>query len=97
MPTESSIEIHLGELAQIVEYVFRTMVCLEVSESSQPWIPGGDRLTATIHLAGDWNGALALECGRKQACAFAARFLSIEPARRWWTTSCGTCSANWRT
>ena len=73
-----SIEIHLGELAQIVECVFRTMVRLEVSESDQPWIPDGDRLTATIHLAGDWKGALALECGCKQACAFAARFLSME-------------------
>lgn len=78
MPTVSSIEIHLGELAQIVGYVFRTMVCLEVSESDQPWNPGGDRLTATIHLAGDWKGALALECGHQQACAFAARFLSME-------------------
>lgn len=79
MPTDSSIEIQMGELAQIVEYVFRTMVCLEVCESSQPWNPGGDRLTATIHLAGDRKGALALECGHKQACAFAARFLSIDP------------------
>jgi chemotaxis protein CheX len=79
MPTESNIEIQMGELAQIVEYVFRTMVCLEVSESSRPWNPGGDRLTSTIHLAGDWKGALALECDRKQACAFAAHFLSISP------------------
>jgi chemotaxis protein CheX len=79
MPTESSIEIQLGELAQIVEYVFRTMVCLEVRESNQPWNPGGDRLTAAIHLAGDWKGVLALECGRKQACAFTARFLSVNP------------------
>ena len=79
MPTGSSIEIHLGELAQIVEYVFRTMVGLEVSESNQSSLPGGDQLTATIHLAGDWKGALALECGRKLACAFAARFLSMDP------------------
>jgi len=78
MPSGSSIEIHLGELAQIVEYVFRTMMCLEVSESNQSWIPGGCQLTATIHLAGDWKGALALECGRKEACSFAARFLSMD-------------------
>ena len=78
MPRESTIEIHLGELAQIVEYVFRTMLCLEVSESDQSWVPGGDRLTATIHLAGEWKGVLALECGHKQACAFAARFLSMD-------------------
>ncbi|HVN94611.1 MAG TPA: chemotaxis protein CheX [Terracidiphilus sp.] len=78
MPTGSTIEIHLGELAEIVQYVFRTMVGLEVSESSRSWIPGDEQLTATIHLAGEWKGALALECGRRQACAFAARFLAIE-------------------
>ena len=78
MPTASSIEIHLGELARIVEYVFQTMVCLEVSEVEQSWFPSGDQLTATIHLTGDWNGVLALECGHEQACAFAAHFLSME-------------------
>jgi len=79
MPTESTIEIHLSELAEIVEYVFRSMVSLEVSESQQPWNPSVDRLTAMINLTGDWPGMLALECGRKQACAFAARFLSVDP------------------
>ena len=79
MPTDSIIEIQMGELAQIVEYVFRTMVSLEVGESTEPWSPDGERLTATIHLAGEWKGALALECGRRQACAFAARFLSVNP------------------
>jgi CheY-specific phosphatase CheX len=77
MSTGPSIEVHMGELAQIVEYVFRTMVNLEVSESNRPWAFGPNQLTATIHLAGSWRGALALECAREQACAFAARFLSI--------------------
>ena len=78
MLTASSIEIHLSELTQIVEYVFQTMMGLEVSEVEHSWSPGVDQLTATIHLAGDWNGVLALECGHQQACAFAARFLSME-------------------
>jgi chemotaxis protein CheX len=78
MPIESTIAIHLGELAQIVESVFKTMMGLEVSECNDPWSPSQDRLTATIHLAGDWPGVLALECGHRQACAFAARFLSME-------------------
>jgi chemotaxis protein CheX len=72
------LKYNLSELAQIVEYVFRTMVCLEVSESESVLDSLANRLTATIHLAGDWNGVLALECDRKQACAFAARFLSTE-------------------
>jgi CheY-specific phosphatase CheX len=78
MPTESTVEIHLGELAEIVVFVFRTMMGLEVSECNNPWSPRQDRLTATVHLAGDWNGALVLECDCKQACAFAARFLSTD-------------------
>jgi chemotaxis protein CheX len=78
MLTESKIEIQMGELAQIVKYVFQTMLCLEASESDQPLIPDANRLTATIYLAGDWKGALALECGRNEACAFAARFVSMD-------------------
>jgi len=79
MLAESSIEIQMDELAQVVGYVFQTMLCLEVSESDQRWFPSGEQLTATIHLAGDWRGALALECGHKQARAFSGRFLSMDP------------------
>jgi chemotaxis protein CheX len=78
MLTNSNVEIQMGELAQVVGYVFQTMLCLEVSESDQPWIPGREQLTAAIHLTGDWKGALALECDHNQACAFAGRFLSMD-------------------
>src|SRR3954447_16846109 len=79
MINASTMQIQFGELSQIVEYVFRTMMCLEVSESNQPWIHDSGRLTATIHLAGEWKGALVLECGRNEARAFAARLLSMDP------------------
>jgi chemotaxis protein CheX len=82
MPAASNIEVHLCELVQIVQDVFGTMVRLEVSESDQPWCPGCDRLTATINLTGEWNGVLALECCHDQACAFAARFLSMKKPKR---------------
>ena len=67
-----------SEVAQIVESVFATMLGLEVSQCGPPWFPGGDRLTSVLHLAGDWNGAVLLECDRSQACRFAGRFLSID-------------------
>jgi chemotaxis protein CheX len=51
-----------------------------VGECGTPWFPSADRLTAAIHLAGDWNGAVLLECDRGQACRFAGRFLSTDPA-----------------
>jgi chemotaxis protein CheX len=79
MPTEFSTETLTGALAQIVKSVFETMMSLEVTESETPWFPSGDRLTSALHLAGDWNGAVLLECGRRQACRFAGRFLSMDP------------------
>ncbi len=79
MPTESSVEIQPSELAQIVESVFGTMLGLEAAESGTPWFPGVDRLTSAVHLAGDWNGAVLVECSRSQACRFAGRFLSMDP------------------
>jgi chemotaxis protein CheX len=80
MPTELSVEIVPSELAQIVESVFETMLNLETRECETPWFPGGDRLTSAVHLTGDWNGAVMLECNQGQACRFAGRFLSREPA-----------------
>jgi len=68
-----------GELAQIVESVFETMLSLGVSEGGTPWFPSSDRLTAAVQLAGHWNGAVLVECYPDQACRFAGRFLSTDP------------------
>ena len=80
MPTQLSIEILPSEVAQIVESVFENMLSLEAAESGAPWFPSGDRLTAAVHMTGDWSGAVLLECDRRQACRFAGRFLSMEPS-----------------
>jgi chemotaxis protein CheX len=77
--TELSTPIQPSELAQIVESVFATMLSLEVSECAAPWFANRDRLTAAVHMAGDWNGAVLLECDPRQACRFASLFLSMEP------------------
>ncbi|HYA18442.1 MAG TPA: chemotaxis protein CheX [Bryobacteraceae bacterium] len=79
MPTEMSVEILPGEVTQIVESVFATMMGLEVSEGWRQWSPSGDRLTAAVHFAGQWNGAVLVECDRGQACRLAGRFLSLDP------------------
>ncbi len=79
MPSELSVEILPRELAQIVESVFGTMTGLEAGECGAPWSPSGDRLTAAVHLAGGWSGAVLVECDRGQACRFAGRFLSMDP------------------
>jgi len=79
MPTELGSAILPSELARIVESVFATMVGLEVRACEAPWSPNGEHLTAVLHMAGDWNGAVLLECDRRQACQFAGRFLSLDP------------------
>jgi chemotaxis protein CheX len=63
---------------QIVESVFATMMDLEVCAIDVPWSPADDRLTSSVDLHGDWNGFVAVECNRHQACQFAAKFLSVD-------------------
>jgi chemotaxis protein CheX len=79
MPTELNVEISPCELAQVVGSVFETMMGLVANECGSHWFDGEHRLTAAVHLAGDWNGAILVECNRAQACQFASRFLSMDP------------------
>jgi len=55
------------------------MMSLDATRSGASWFPSADHLTSAVHLAGDWNGAVLLECDRRQACRFAGRFLSMDP------------------
>ena len=80
MAIDTALGITRNELAQIVASVFDAMLGLEIAGAATPWFPGTDRLTAAVHLAGEWNGAVLVECSRVQACHFAARFLSLDAA-----------------
>ena len=75
MQTEVSVEM----LVQIVESVFSTMMGLEVSPTDAPWSPSGNRLTSSVYLTGEWNGAVLFDCNPRQACQFAGRILSMDP------------------
>jgi chemotaxis protein CheX len=75
MANEVSAEI----VTEIVESIFVTMMDLQVSASETPWLPAGDRMTSSVYLEGDWNGAISLECNREQACRFAGRLLAMDP------------------
>jgi chemotaxis protein CheX len=75
MQTEVSVEL----LTQIVESVFITMMDLEVSAGEAKWRPAGDRMTSFVHLTGDWNGAVMLDCNPQEACKFAGRILCMDP------------------
>jgi chemotaxis protein CheX len=77
MPNQTITDMHPAELASIVESVFAAMMDLHPVECPTPWLPNNSRLSAAVHLAGDWCGAVLLECDRRQACHFAARFLAM--------------------
>jgi chemotaxis protein CheX len=66
-------------VAQIVQSIFSTMMDIEVSTVDAPWLSTGERLTSSVYLEGDWNGAVSLECTRQQACLFAGKLLSMDP------------------
>jgi CheY-specific phosphatase CheX len=74
-----STEVRKEMLARTVGSVFITMLGLDVSPSEVPWRPAGDRLASYVHLTGDWNGAILLECTRQQARCFAGLILSTDP------------------
>lgn len=79
MLSESSLKVSTEDLTQIVQSAFESMLDLEVSWCDAPWFAGNDRLTAVIHLAGSWSGAVLLECSPDLACQLAGHFLSIDP------------------
>lgn len=66
-------------VVEIVESIFSTMLEIDVSLSDSAHSPSGERMTSTVYLEGDWNGAVSLECNRSQACQFAGRFLATDP------------------
>jgi CheY-specific phosphatase CheX len=71
--------VNVDVLTQIVGSVFMTMMGLEVFPSDAKWRPTGDRLTSFVHLTGDWNGVVLLDCNPQQACQFAGRILAMDP------------------
>ena len=78
MISTNGTEILLNEMAAIVSAVFETMLDMEAAPTEAAWSPGPDRVIASVHLSGEWNGVIDIECDQRQACCFAARFLRDE-------------------
>jgi chemotaxis protein CheX len=72
-------EVSQDTVVEIVESIFSTMMEIDLSPSDLALSLTGERMTASVYLEGEWNGAVSLECNRSQACQFAGRFLSTDP------------------
>lgn len=73
-----ALNVYRDDVARVVEAVFDTMLNLEVEPASVEWTPLPDLVTAAVYFAGEWKGALLLECARPQAFDFARRLTGIE-------------------
>jgi chemotaxis protein methyltransferase CheR len=78
MTSELCVGVTAEEVGQIVESVFQSMLGMEVQSSHTAWYPSAARLTAAVHLAGEWNGAVLVECDCELACKFAGYFLGSD-------------------
>ncbi len=70
MPVAFEVDSHQIDVAQIVESVFHTMLNLEVRQSNVSSATAVNSLTAAVHFAGEWRGAVLLQCGLPEALAF---------------------------
>lgn len=63
--------------SQIVCDVFDTMLQYELVESTDDYAARSNTVTAAIFFAGQWKGAVIIECSEQQCCFLAERMTGI--------------------
>ncbi len=72
------VEAYQAEVGEIVGNVFGTMLGEVPVAVENMWAPETGRLTAAIYFAGDWKGAVLVECPDEMALFWTSRLMSIE-------------------
>ena len=69
-----------ADVFQAVQSIFQSMLGLEVSEAhhQEAGPDHGVRVTASVGLAGDWDGTVLIECSGKTACTLAGALLMAQ-------------------
>ena len=75
---EQSLLPYRADLETIVDLVFRTMLGLEVFPCEIQYRPSDQQLTAAVHFAGEWKGAVIVECDKAMARRFATRLMPVD-------------------
>lgn len=82
MPVALQIDSYQAEVTRIVEDVFRTMLDMRVEQCPKASSPAPGTLTASVHFAGEWRGAVLLQCRPAQAFVFTSRLMAgVRPIR----------------
>ncbi len=77
MPRIVEIECYQTYLSNIVVDVFRTMLNLEVEPQGDGDITAAGSVTAAVHFAGEWRGAVLLQLSPELACVLCARLIRV--------------------
>ncbi len=68
------------DVVNVVQEVFSSMLALEVSPlDSAPATATSRRVSATVGIAGEWNGTVTLQCEAETACRLAGAMLAMDP------------------
>ena len=78
MGCDTAVLAYRANIEPVVDMVFSTMLGLKVELYPMPWVRPPDMITATVHFAGAWQGAVLLECTRDQARTFTHLLMSID-------------------
>ncbi len=70
------------DVSRIATDVFQTMLSLEIWPDSSATDLPVEVVTAAVYFAGDWKGAVLIECTASQAFDFTARLFSSAPPTR---------------
>jgi len=75
MPRILEIECYQTYVSNIVVDVFRTMLDLEVVSQGDGDLAAAGSVTAAVHFAGEWRGAVLLQLSPELACSLCARLI----------------------
>jgi chemotaxis protein CheX len=75
------IECYQTDLSSIVADVFRTMLDLEVEPQGDGDLRAAGSVTAAVHFAGEWKGAVLLQMSPELACTCAGLIGCGSPLR----------------
>jgi chemotaxis protein CheX len=73
--------LHNKDVINIIQEVFSSMLALEVSPlEAKPAAPENERkISASVGIAGEWNGTVTLQCSADTACRLAGAMLAMDP------------------
>jgi chemotaxis protein CheX len=77
MLTETPSRLYLDDLVSVACGVFQTMLRLSAEPVDAP-LDTPPEMAAAVRFMGQWNGALAILCSRRQAALFARRLINTD-------------------